>query len=132
MFSFVVTRLSSSVVVGVGAGSNVLMYFFKWVESEHGGKGGKRWVDKHVHTFVNIAGESARTGSEADRWYPINLWANRLIYVCVLDALLTLRCVIMLSPVGPLLGVIKALTAYISGEMHDTAELGALESKSTI
>lgn len=60
-------RLSSSVVVGVGAGSNVLMYFFKWVESEHGGKGGKRWVDKHVHTFVNIAGESARTGSEAVR-----------------------------------------------------------------
>lgn len=37
----------------------------------------------------------------------------------------------MIPPAGPLLGVIKAMTAYISGEMHDTAELGALESKST-
>lgn len=55
----------------------------KWVESKQGGGGGAQWVDRHVHTFVNIA--------------------------------------------GPLLGVIKSATSYISGEMHDTAELGPLE-----
>lgn len=55
----------------------------KWVESKQGGGGGPQWVDRHVHTFVNIA--------------------------------------------GPLLGVIKSATSYISGEMHDTAELGPLE-----
>lgn len=37
--------------------------------------------------------------------------------------------VLAVGMAGPLLGVIKALTSYISGEMHDTAELGALESE---
>jgi phospholipid:diacylglycerol acyltransferase len=37
-------------------GANVLLYFFAWVESPKGGEGGPRWVEKHIHTFVNIAG----------------------------------------------------------------------------
>ncbi|KAG0370251.1 Lecithin:cholesterol acyltransferase-domain-containing protein [Gamsiella multidivaricata] len=44
------------VLVAHSMGSNVLFYFFKWVESEKGGKGGPNWVKNHVHTFVNIAG----------------------------------------------------------------------------
>jgi hypothetical protein len=42
------------------AGSNVMLYFFKWVESEKGGKGGNKWVADHIETFVNIAGASLR------------------------------------------------------------------------
>lgn len=53
------------------------------VEAKSGGAGGPRWVDSHVHSFVNIA--------------------------------------------GPLLGLIKSASSYVSGEMHDTAELGPLE-----
>ncbi|KAF9131114.1 hypothetical protein BGW39_002198 [Mortierella sp. 14UC] len=44
------------VLVAHSMGSNVMFYFFKWVESEKGGKGGPNWVSDHVHTFVNIAG----------------------------------------------------------------------------
>lgn len=45
-----------SVLVAHSMGSNVMFYFFKWVESDKGGKGGPNWVNDHVHTFVNIAG----------------------------------------------------------------------------
>jgi phospholipid:diacylglycerol acyltransferase len=31
-------------------------YFLKWVENEQGGKGGSKWVDEHIESFVNIAG----------------------------------------------------------------------------
>ncbi|KAG0218075.1 hypothetical protein BGX33_008609 [Mortierella sp. NVP41] len=44
------------VLVAHSMGSTVLFYFFKWVESDKGGKGGSNWVNNHVHTFVNIAG----------------------------------------------------------------------------
>lgn len=37
-------------------GSNVVVYFMKWVESKQGGNGGAKWVDNHVHSFVNVAG----------------------------------------------------------------------------
>jgi phospholipid:diacylglycerol acyltransferase len=31
-------------------------YFLKWVESEQGGKGGSKWTERHVGSFVNLAG----------------------------------------------------------------------------
>lgn len=40
-------------------GSQVITYFFAWVtspESKGGGGGGAKWVDEHIHSFVNIAG----------------------------------------------------------------------------
>ncbi|GAX24664.1 phospholipid:diacylglycerol acyltransferase [Fistulifera solaris] len=40
-------------------GAMLVHYFFAWVttpEQQGGGGGGKDWVDKHVHTYVNIAG----------------------------------------------------------------------------
>ncbi|KAF9206650.1 hypothetical protein BGZ49_002059 [Haplosporangium sp. Z 27] len=45
-----------TVMVSHSMGSTVLFYFFKWVESPNGGKGGPNWVKDHVHSFVNIAG----------------------------------------------------------------------------
>ncbi len=40
-------------------GGSLALYFFQWVthsEGEGGGGGGKDWVEKHIHSFVNIAG----------------------------------------------------------------------------
>ncbi|KAJ5141417.1 hypothetical protein N7526_002412 [Penicillium atrosanguineum] len=62
-------------------GSQVVLYFFKWVESEDHGKGGKDWVNKHIDSWVNIS--------------------------------------------GCMLGAVKGLTAVLSGEMRDTAQLNA-------
>ncbi|XHF97536.1 hypothetical protein AWENTII_001119 [Aspergillus wentii] len=62
-------------------GSQVVLYFFKWVESEDHGKGGKDWVNKHIASWVNIS--------------------------------------------GCMLGAVKGLTAVLSGEMRDTAQLNA-------
>ncbi|KAF9579305.1 hypothetical protein BGW38_004492 [Lunasporangiospora selenospora] len=50
------TSGEKNVLVAHSMGSLVLFYFFKWVESDLGGKGGPNWVNDHVHTFVNIAG----------------------------------------------------------------------------
>ena len=73
-----------AVVVSHSMGSQVWHFFMKWVESEKGGKGGKRWIDNHIHTQINIA--------------------------------------------GPLLGAPKTVSAILSGESKDTAQLGMLES----
>ncbi|KAJ5644847.1 hypothetical protein N7507_010858 [Penicillium longicatenatum] len=62
-------------------GSQVVLYFFKWVESEEHGKGGKDWVNKHIDSWINIS--------------------------------------------GCMLGAVKGLTAVLSGEMRDTAQLNA-------
>ena len=45
-----VTLLSHSM------GSQVLFYFFKWVESDLGGSGGPSWVEDHVDSWINISG----------------------------------------------------------------------------
>ncbi|KAJ1978787.1 phospholipid:diacylglycerol acyltransferase [Dimargaris verticillata] len=45
-----------SVVVTHSMGSNVFLYFMHWVESPLGGASGSGWVDRHIETFVNIAG----------------------------------------------------------------------------
>ncbi|KAK0669757.1 putative phospholipid:diacylglycerol acyltransferase [Cercophora samala] len=37
-------------------GSQVLFYFFHWAASEHGGKGGDDWVEKHVDSWINVSG----------------------------------------------------------------------------
>ena len=63
-------------------GSQIVLYFFSWVTTDEkggGGGGGHDWVEKNIHSFVNIA--------------------------------------------GPLLGVPKAVTSLLSGEMKDTAVL---------
>ena len=68
-------------------GAIVVHYFFNWVTTRKqngGGGGGTDWVEKHVKTFVNIAGAQ--------------------------------------------LGVAKAASALMSGEMSDTVILGALGS----
>lgn len=62
-------------------GSQVVLYFFKWVESDNHGKGGKDWVNRHIANWVNIS--------------------------------------------GCMLGAVKGLTAVLSGEMRDTAQLNA-------
>lgn len=42
------------VLVSHSMGSQVLFYFFHWVEaSEHGGRG---WVEKHVDSWINVSG----------------------------------------------------------------------------
>ncbi|KAL6898770.1 LACT domain-containing protein [Trichoderma evansii] len=63
-------------------GSQVMFYFFHWVESDQGGRGGGDWVDRHVDSWINIS--------------------------------------------GCMLGAVKGLTAVLSGEMRDTAQLNAL------
>lgn len=87
------TRLKAYIETGVTAGgrkvslashsmgSQVLFYFFHWVESEQGGRGGKDWVEQHVDSWINIS--------------------------------------------GCMLGAVKGLTAVLSGEMRDTAQLNA-------
>ena len=62
-------------------GSQVVLYFFKWVESKEYGKGGSDWVNRHIANWVNIS--------------------------------------------GCMLGAVKGLTAVLSGEMRDTAQLNA-------
>lgn len=37
-------------------GSQVLYYFFHWVEAEGHGDGGPDWVEKHVDSWINISG----------------------------------------------------------------------------
>ncbi|KAI0198649.1 Lecithin:cholesterol acyltransferase-domain-containing protein [Astrocystis sublimbata] len=62
-------------------GSQVTFYFFHWVASEFGGKGGDDWVDKHIEAWINIS--------------------------------------------GCMLGAVKDMTAVLSGEMRDTAQLNS-------
>ncbi|OZJ01602.1 hypothetical protein BZG36_05278 [Bifiguratus adelaidae] len=45
-----------SVIVGHSMGSNVIYYFFKWVEASSGGNGGSSWVEDNIESFVNVAG----------------------------------------------------------------------------
>lgn len=45
-----------TVIVAHSMGATVMMYFLKWVEAEHGGKGGPDWVENHIETIVTIGG----------------------------------------------------------------------------
>lgn len=74
------------VLVTHSMGSMVIHHFFGWVttpEKHGGGGGGRKWVDKHVQTYINIAGAH--------------------------------------------LGVAKAATALLSGEMSDVVFTGRME-----
>lgn len=51
------------VIIGHSLGSQVWLYFQKWVEADPkrsrdgiGGGGGNQWIDKHVESFINLAG----------------------------------------------------------------------------
>lgn len=70
-----------AVLVSHSMGSQVLFYFFKWVEHGDYGAGGPLWVNKHIEAWINIS--------------------------------------------GCMLGAAKGLTAVLSGEMKDTAQLNA-------
>ncbi|KAL4778378.1 Lecithin:cholesterol acyltransferase-domain-containing protein [Aspergillus varians] len=37
-------------------GSQVALFFFKWVESPEHGKGGSDWVNRHIANWINISG----------------------------------------------------------------------------
>ncbi|KAL2024816.1 hypothetical protein VTK56DRAFT_5637 [Thermocarpiscus australiensis] len=62
-------------------GSQVVFYFFHWVASKQGGRGGEDWVERHIEAWINVS--------------------------------------------GCMLGAVKDVTAILSGEMRDTAQLNA-------
>lgn len=70
-----------SILVSHSMGSQVALFFFKWVESKAHGKGGSDWVERHIDSWVNIS--------------------------------------------GCMLGTSKGLSALLSGEMKDTAQLNS-------
>lgn len=45
-----------TLLVSHSMGSQVLLFFFKWVEAEGYGNGGDRWVEDHIDSFINISG----------------------------------------------------------------------------
>ncbi|KAF3763707.1 LACT-domain-containing protein [Cryphonectria parasitica EP155] len=44
------------VLISHSMGSQVLFYFFHWVASQEGGRGGDSWVEDHVDSWINISG----------------------------------------------------------------------------
>lgn len=53
------SRGEKVVLISHSMGGTVVMYFMAWVTADvkdGGGGGGKDWVEKHIHSFVNIAG----------------------------------------------------------------------------
>lgn len=62
-------------------GSQVVFYFFHWVASDQGGRGGDDWVERHIESWINVS--------------------------------------------GCMLGAVKDVSAILSGEMRDTAQLNA-------
>ncbi|EXJ84933.1 phospholipid:diacylglycerol acyltransferase [Capronia epimyces CBS 606.96] len=44
------------VIVSHSMGGQVLFYFMKWVEHKDHGKGGARWVNDHIDSWINISG----------------------------------------------------------------------------
>lgn len=79
----IMVRLSGrkTVLASHSMGSQVVLFFFKWVEHQDYGGGGADWVERHIESWINIS--------------------------------------------GCMLGTPKGLTAVLSGEMRDTAQLNA-------
>lgn len=44
------------VLLSHSMGSQVLFYFFHWVEAEGYGNGGQTWVNDHIESWINISG----------------------------------------------------------------------------
>ncbi|KAG4302610.1 hypothetical protein PCK1_001194 [Pneumocystis canis] len=83
--SIEIAKLTSgkkSVIISHSMGSQLTLWFLKWVEADGYGNGGKSWVNDHIEAFINIS--------------------------------------------GSLLGTPKAVTALLSGEVKDTAQLNAI------
>lgn len=77
----VVSEGRKVVLASHSMGSQVVFYFFHWVQSDLGGRGGQDWVETHIESWINIS--------------------------------------------GCMLGAVKDVTAVLSGEMRDTAQLNA-------
>lgn len=45
-----------AVMVSHSMGSQVMFYFFHWVASQSGGKGGDNWVEENIDSWINISG----------------------------------------------------------------------------
>ncbi|KAI5363581.1 putative lecithin:cholesterol/phospholipid:diacylglycerol acyltransferase, alpha/Beta hydrolase [Septoria linicola] len=45
-----------AVLLSHSMGSQVLFYFFRWVEAEGYGNGGDSWVNDHIESWINISG----------------------------------------------------------------------------
>ena len=57
-----ITSGEKVVMISHSMGGTVSFFFLQWVVAEvknGGGGGGKDWVEKHIHSFINIAGKSA-------------------------------------------------------------------------
>ncbi|KAI8343654.1 Lecithin:cholesterol acyltransferase-domain-containing protein [Chlamydoabsidia padenii] len=54
--TFKLIHEKKTVILAHSMGSNVMMYFFKWVQSPQGGNGGNQWVENHIESFVSIGG----------------------------------------------------------------------------
>lgn len=98
-------RLSGkkAVLIAHSMGSQVVHYFFKWVEAEGHGNGGKSWVEDNVDSFINVP----------------------------LPQAFRLRGCLTKSSNDPqisgcMLGAVKGVPAVLSGEMKDTAQLNRL------
>ncbi|KAK9474264.1 Lecithin:cholesterol acyltransferase-domain-containing protein [Dipodascopsis tothii] len=50
-----------TVLVGHSMGSQVIFWFFKWVESPEHGNGGKTWVNDYVEAYVDVSGSMLGT-----------------------------------------------------------------------
>ncbi|GAB1317287.1 phospholipid:diacylglycerol acyltransferase [Madurella fahalii] len=70
-----------AVLASHSMGSQVVFYFFHWVASDQGGRGGDDWVERHIESWINVS--------------------------------------------GCMLGAVKDVSAILSGEMRDTAQLNA-------
>ncbi|RCH82537.1 hypothetical protein CU098_003946, partial [Rhizopus stolonifer] len=50
------TTQRPAVIVTHSMGSSMFPYFLRWVQSPEGGNGGEDWTERHIASFVNIAG----------------------------------------------------------------------------
>ncbi|MCJ1307757.1 hypothetical protein MMC25_001405 [Agyrium rufum] len=50
------TKNKKVCLVSHSMGSQVLFYFFHWVEAQGHGNGGSTWVDDHIDSWINISG----------------------------------------------------------------------------
>ena len=57
-----ITSGEKVVMISHSMGGTVAYYFLQWVAADFkngGGGGGKGWIEKYIHSFINIAGKSA-------------------------------------------------------------------------
>ncbi|ORX79498.1 LACT-domain-containing protein [Anaeromyces robustus] len=52
----VMLKKEKVVIIAHSMGFNVFFYFLNWVQSPEGGNAGKDWVNKHIKTFIDVAG----------------------------------------------------------------------------